>query len=421
MMATAISRRADDDNGIMRRALRATAYLLGGGVTAVAAAGAMLALAVAGALCLVLVGVPLLAATIRAVRSLAAIERRRAGRLLGDAVPQLHAEPSGSSPAKLRTLARDPATWRDLLWLVLHAMAGTSLALCCLTVWLCAITAPVVTLAWWVPDGASIDFFVTIDNWTRVLAVPLPVAAGSTALLLWAGPVIAAAQAKAYRAMLAPSARDRLTARVEHLSTTRAAALDAHAAELRRIERDLHDGMQARLVAVAIQLGLAQRQRETDPDIANQLVQRAHTGIEQTLTALREVVRNIYPPILADRGLAEAVRTLAAESPVPVRMSIGALVRPPAAVESAAYFVAAEALTNAVKHSGATEITLTLDHSGNQLVVEVTDNGHGAADPSNGTGLAGVADRAAALDGTMTLHSPTGGPTTLRVELPCAS
>jgi signal transduction histidine kinase len=380
----------------------------------------MLALAVAGALCLVLIGVPLLAATIRAVRSLAAVERRRAGRLLGDAVPQRYAEPSGSSRAQLRTLARDPAAWRDLLWLVLHAVAGTSLALCCLTVWLCAITAPV-TLAWWVPDGASIDFFVTIDSWTRVLAVPLPVAAGSAALLLWAGPVIAAAQAKAYRAMLAPSARDRLTARVEQLSTTRAAALDAHAAELRRIERDLHDGMQARLVAVAIQLGLAQRQRDTDPDIANQLVERAHTGVEQTLTALREVVRTIYPPILADRGMAEAVRTLAAESPVPVRMSIGTLVRPPAAVESAAYFVAAEALTNVVKHSGATEITLILDQEGNRLVVDVTDNGRGAADPSNGTGLAGIADRAAALDGTLTLHSPTGGPTTLRVELPCAS
>lgn len=421
MMATATSRRDDDDNGIMRRALPATAYLLRGGVTAVAAAGAMLALAVAGALCLVLIGVPLLAATIRAVRSLAAVEQRRAGRLLGGAVPQRYAEPSGSSLAQLRTLARDPATWRDLLWLVLHAVAGTSLTVCCLTVWLCAITAPVVALAWWVPDGASIDFFVTIDSWTRVLAVPLPVAAGSAALLLWAGPVFAVAQAKAYRAMLAPSARDRLTARVEQLSTTRAAALDAHAAELRRIERDLHDGMQARLVAVAIQLGLAQRQRDTDPDTANQLVERAHTGVEQTLTALREVVRNIYPPILADRGLAEAVRTLAAESPVPVRMSIGTLVRPPAAVESAAYFVAAEALTNVVKHSGATEITLTLDQSGDRLVVEVTDNGRGAADPSNGTGLAGVADRAAALDGTMTLHSPTGGPTTLRVELPCAS
>jgi signal transduction histidine kinase len=409
------------DNEIMRRAGQATAYLLGGGATAVAAAGAALALVVAGLLSLVLVGVPLLPVVVRGIRSLAAVERRRAGRLLGGVVPQRYAQPSGSSFAQLRTLARDPATWRDLVWLVLHAVAGTALAICSLALWLSLIAAPLVMLVWWVPDGAPVDFFVSIDSWTRALTVPPLAAAGSVALLVWAWPVVAAALARSYRALLAPSAHDRLAARVEQLSATRAAALDAHAAELRRIERDLHDGMQARLVAVAIQLGLAQRQRDTDPDTANALVERAHAGVEQTLTALREVVRSIYPPILADRGLAEAVRTLAAESPVPVRTSIGALVRPPAAVESAAYFVAAEALTNVAKHSGATEATLTLDQGGDRLVVEVTDNGRGGADPSGGTGLAGVADRAAALDGRITLHSPSGGPTTLRVELPCAS
>jgi signal transduction histidine kinase len=153
-----------------------------------------------------------------------------------------------------------------------------------------------------------IDFFVTIDSWTRALAVPLPVAAVATALLLRAGPMVAAARARAYRAPLVPSARERLTARVERLSVTRAAALDAHAAELRRIERDQHDGMQARLVAVAIQLGLAQKQRGTNPDTADRLVERAHAGVEQTLTALRDVVRGIYPrcPRLP-RGTAQAL------------------------------------------------------------------------------------------------------------------
>ncbi|GIJ57083.1 sensor histidine kinase [Virgisporangium aurantiacum] len=406
---------------VPRRVRRATAYLLRGGVTGVAAAGTVLALVAAGVLCLALVGVPLLVDVLRGVRALAAAERRRAGRLLGGVVPQRYAEASGSSFARLRTLVGDPATWRDLRWLVLHAVAGPPLAVCWLAVLLCAITGPLVMLLWWVPDGPPIVFFVPVDSWARALAVPLPVAAGSAALLIVAGPVVATAQATAYRALLAPSARDRLAARVELLSTTRAAALDAHAAELRRIERDLHDGMQARLVAVAIQLGLAQRQRDTDPDTANELVERAHAGVEHALTALREVVRSIYPPILADRGLAEAVRALADESPVPVRTSIGALVRPPAAVESAAYFVAAEALTNVVKHSGATEVTLTLDQGGDRLVLEVTDNGRGGADPAAGTGLGGMADRAAALDGRMTLRSPSGGPTTLRVELPCAS
>ena len=405
----------------MRRAGRATAYLLRAGVTSVAASAALAALLVAGVLCLVVVGVPLLADVLRGVRSLAAVERRRAGRLLGGVVPQRYREPSGSSFAQLRTLIGDPATWRDLAWLVLHAGTGTSLAVCWLVLWLCAITAPIVTLVWWMPSGAPIDFFVAIDSWPRALTVPPLVAAGSVALLVGTGPVVARTQARLYRAVLAPSSHDHLAARVEQLSATRAAALDAHAAELRRIERDLHDGMQARLVAVAIQLGLAQRQRGTDPGTADELVERAHAGVEQTLTALRDVVRSIYPPILADRGLAEAVRTLAAECPVPVQTSIGELVRPPAAVESAAYFVAAEALTNVVKHSGATEVSLILDQGGDRLVVEVTDNGRGGADPSGGTGLAGVAGRAAALDGRMTLKSPAGGPTTLRVELPCAS
>ncbi|GGK78465.1 histidine kinase [Mangrovihabitans endophyticus] len=385
------------------------------------AAGAMLALVSAVVLCSVLIGVPLLVAMLRAVRSLAAAQRRRTGRLVGGVVPQRYATASGTPFAQLRTLMRDPTTRRDLAWVLLHMVVGPALSLCWLALLLCSVLAPIVTLLWWAPDGAPIDFFVTIDGWARALAVPLPLAVGSATLLIWAGPVVASAQARAYRALLTPSARDQLAARIQHLSTTRAAALDAHAAELRRIERDLHDGMQARLVSVAIQLGLAQQQRDTDQNTANQLVEKAHTGVEQTLTALREIVRSIYPPILADRGLAEAVRTLAAESPLMVHTKIGALIRPPAAVESAAYFIAAEALTNVVKHGDATEITLALDQGGDQLVIEVIDNGRGGADPSAGTGLAGIADRVAALDGRTTLHSPPGGPTTLRAELPCAS
>jgi signal transduction histidine kinase len=407
--------------GLARRAARSTGHLLRGGGTAVAAAGVLLALLVSAALCPVLVGVPLLADTLRAVRSLAAAERHRAGRLLGEPVPQPPTDLPSTSWAQLRGLGRDRAIWRELGWLTLHAVTGLPLALCWLAVLLCAAASPVVTLAWWVPDAGPIDYFAPIDSWTRALTVPLPIAAGSAALLAWVGPVVARAQATAYRALLAPSARDRLTARVEELSVTRAAALDAHAAELRRIERDLHDGMQARLVAVAIQVGLAQRQRHTDSDAVDLLLERAHTGIEQTLTALRDVVRGIYPPILADRGLAEAVRTLAAECPVAVRASIGAVIRPPAAVESAAYFITAEVLTNVVRHSGATAVTLFLDQAADRLVLEVTDNGRGGADPSAGTGLTGVAGRAAALDGRFTVHSPVGGPTTVRAELPCGS
>jgi signal transduction histidine kinase len=406
------------DNGAVRRA---TAYLLRGGATGLAGAGAVAALLLSVVLCPAVIGVPMLTGVLGGVRRLATAERRRAGRLLGGVVPQRYTEPTGSPLARLRTLTRDPATWRDLRWLSLHALTGPPLAAGCLALWACALAAPLVPLVWWLPADAHVDFFVAIDSWGRALTVPPMIAVGALVLLVRGGPVAAAAQARLAGALLAPSAYERLAERVDLLSATRAAALDAHAAELRRIERDLHDGMQARLVAVAIRLGVAQRQRDTDPAAANALIEQAHAGVEQALTALREAVRSIYPPILADRGLAEAVRTLAAETPMPVRTEIGALVRPPAAVESAAYFVAAEALTNAVKHSGATEITLTLDQGGDRLVLEVTDNGRGGADPSAGTGLAGAADRAAALDGRMTLRSPAGGPTTLRVELPCAS
>lgn len=406
----------------MRRAEKATAYLSLGGVTAVAAAGAVLAVVAAGLLCLTLIGIPLLPKAARAVRSLATAERRRSGRLLGSTLPQPYPELSGSSTTQLRTLLHDPATWRDLLWLATHATAGMLLGISWLALCLCVVAAPLVMLIWWTqPPDTPVTFFVAIDSWPRALTIPPLIAAGASTLLIGAGPPIATAQATLYRSLLAPSTRDRLAARVQQLSLTRAAALNSHAAELRRIERDLHDGMQARLVTVAIQLGIAQRQRHHDPDNADQLIERAHTGVEETLAALRDVVRTIYPPILADRGLTEAVRTLAAQCPIPVRTSIGTLKRPPAAVESAAYFLVAEALTNIVKHSHATQATLTLDRHGDWITVQVTDNGQGGADPRSGTGLTGMAHRAAALDGKMTLDSPPGGPTTLHVGLPCAS
>jgi signal transduction histidine kinase len=410
------------DNVGMRRAGRAMAYILGGGVTAVAGYAVLVGLVVAAASSLVLVGVPFLPDVVRVVRSLASAERHRSARLLGGTIPAPYAELSGSSFAQVRTLLRDPLTYRDGAWLAVHAVLGTGLALCWLMLCLAAVAGPVTMLIWWtLPADAPVSYVVPIDGWSRALTVPPLVTAGALVLLRWGGPVIAAAQARLYRALLAPSARNRLAARVELLSATRAGALDAHAAELRRIERDLHDGMQARLVSVAIQLGLAQRQRLTDPHTADRLIERAHAGVEQTLAGLREVVRSIYPPILADRGLADAVLTLAAECSVPVRTSIGSIARPPAAVETAAYFVVAEALTNIVKHSDATEATLSLDQAGDRIVVEVTDNGRGGADPGGGTGLTGVGHRAAALDGRMTLDSPPGGPTTLRVELPCGS
>ena len=202
---------------------------------------------------------------------------------------------------------------------------------------------------------------------------------------------------------------------------TRAEALEAHGAELRRIERDLHDGTQAQLVTAALRLGLADRRFPTDPDGARALMLEARAGMEQALTELRAVIRGIYPPILSDRGLAGAVRALAAGRPMPVAVDIPQPQRRcPAAVEAAAYFVVAEALTNVAKHSGAAHASVSLRHTGPYLEIVVRDDGRGGADPTRGSGLAGIRRRVAALDGATRIDSKDDGTgTTLQVQLPC--
>ena len=208
-----------------------------------------------------------------------------------------------------------------------------------------------------------------------------------------------------------------LERRIEVLTTTRAGAVDAQERELRRIERDLHDGAQARLVALGMSLGMAEQKLATDPETARSLLAEAREGTREALEELRDLARGIHPPILADRGLGAAVAALAARSPVRVDVSVEGE-RPSPAVESAAYFVAAEALANAGKHAEATRVDVRIMRSQGRLVVEVTDDGRGGADPS-GTGLSGLRRRVEALDGTLQVVSPQDGPTTVRAEMPC--
>jgi signal transduction histidine kinase len=206
--------------------------------------------------------------------------------------------------------------------------------------------------------------------------------------------------------------------RIRHLETTRAGAIDVQEAELRRIERDLHDGAQARLVALGMSLGMAEEKLRTDPDGALVLLAEARSGARAALEELRDLARGIHPPILTDRGLEAAITALAAHSPVPVAVVVGVPKRPAAAVETAAYFVVAEALTNAIKYAAAERIEVRIWRSNGTLVAEVEDDGFGGADPQ-GEGLTGLHQRVAALDGTFTIESPTGGPTRVRAELPC--
>ncbi|WP_259316467.1 sensor histidine kinase [Kitasatospora xanthocidica] len=308
----------------------------------------------------------------------------------------------------VRWLWTDPATWRDVLWVLADPLVGGGIA-----------AAPVLLV------GAGLY---------GVVQAPLPYDlpfGGPVALLLGLlGPVsIAAGLALARpalrlhgrwtRALLGPTERSRLARRVEQLTEIRLDATEAQAAELRRIERDLHDGAQARLVAVSLRLGAVAALVDRDPGQAKQVATDAQENVTQALQELRDLVRGIHPPVLAERGLAEGVRALALDVPLKVEVRAELPGRAEAPVESAVYFAVSEALTNAVKHGEARHATVHLTHAAGLLRAEVTDDGRGGADPDGGSGLRGIRRRLAAFDGTLTLTSPPGGPTRLIMELPC--
>ncbi|MGW8763985.1 sensor histidine kinase [Streptomyces sp. NPDC055815] len=333
--------------------------------------------------------------------------RRRAGALLGRAV-----EPG---PRPLR---------RDLAWLVVQVATGLpagAVALLCLGNLLLTL---VVAVGWWAfpasdpPRLLLLD--VRVDGWVPALTanlVQLLLLAAFAALAL---PPLARVHARCCLAVLAPSPAERLAARVTELTRTRADVLRAHGAELRRIERDLHDGTQARLVAIAMRLAVAGETLPGDPDAAAALVRQARAETEEAMTELRSVIRTIYPPVLADQGLVGALGTLGTRAGVPTRIGVGELGEVPAAVEAVAYFAVTEALANIARHSRATRASVDVNRDGTLLCAEITDDGTGGADASRGSGLDGIRRRAAALDGTMRISSPPGGPTVVTVELPCA-
>ena len=209
--------------------------------------------------------------------------------------------------------------------------------------------------------------------------------------------------------------------RVAELTDRRARVVDAVEIDRRRLERDLHDGAQQRLVALAMDLGRAQDKFDTDPDAARALVADAHREAKQALVELRDLARGLHPAVLTDRGLDAALSGVAARSPVPVKLDVDVAERPSATIEGIAYFVVCEALTNVAKHASAHRAVVTVARRGERLLVEITDDGHGGADASTGTGLAGLRDRVEGVDGWLHVSSPSGGPTTILVELPCAS
>ncbi|MGA5817604.1 sensor histidine kinase [Kitasatospora sp. NPDC094028] len=402
---------------------RCWAHLLAGGLSGVLLL-AVLALLLALGLLLSVVGVGLLVLLAAALAGIpaGAVERWRLRLVEPVPLPDPHRRlPGAGRRAVLRTRLRERATWRELA----HAgLAATVLAAASLGFTALLLLAGAFTVSPLVVWALAPETVMLIPG--QAVAGPLAAlpftAAGLAGLLLcaYAGALLTGAQVALARLLLGPR-EDDLGHQVVELTRSRARLADAFEAERRRIERDLHDGAQQQLVALSMTLGLAEYRLSGSGDArAVELVTRARGEARRALEQLRDLVRGIHPQVLTDHGLAAAVAEVAQRHPIPVTADIDLPGRLPTPVETTAYFTVTEALTNAAKHSGATAITVHGRVEAGRLVVRVTDDGRGGADPSAGAGLAGLADRVALLRGRLMVTSPTGGPTTLRLEVPCS-
>ena len=359
-----------------------------------------------------------------ATRRLAMTTRRLSARWCGVPVPSAYRpQPAGLGwpdyQRRMSWLLSDVGTWRDLGWLAVNASAGLVLLAVPLTlvgVGVIAFTIPALGTAFY-----GLQHLVPPSSFAgNTPLVPFIIGLAFTALGLWTAPLLLRGYGGLARLVLAPSGHAELERRVRHLDQTRRETLDTGAAELRRIERDLHDGAQARLVAMGLTLDAAGRLIDTDPAAARALLIEARDASAKALSELRDLVRGIHPPVLADRGLAEAIRALALDSPLRVQVTGQLDGRVPAPVESAAYFAVSELLANVVKHAGAQRAEVDVRHSSGALRISVSDDGAGGADPRRGTGLQGVGRRLSAFDGVLVVSSPAGGPTMITMEVPCA-
>lgn len=366
----------------------------------------------------VIVALAASAALALAVRvPLSAAERHRHWSLLGAEIAR---PPPAAGPTPLRRLLaslRSEATWRQLAY---HLVVGPALAmggLLTLAAWGAGgVLAAAYAYPYLLPRASALQSVgpKTLTALTLAGAMLLLIAPGVAGLVTWL-------DRRAGRALLGPSRSAELAVRVQSLARSRAGVVDAADAERRRIERDLHDGAQQRLVSLAMNLGLARATLTDLPEPALRVIADAHEEAKAALTELRDLVRGLHPAVLEDRGLDAALSGVAARAPLPVRLSVEIGRRASPVTEAVAYFVVSECLANVARHARATCAEVCVRRSGNVLTVSVTDDGVGGADPAAGTGLASLAQRASSVDGSLVVDSPAGGPTTIRVELPCAS
>jgi signal transduction histidine kinase len=388
-------------------------------------------LSVGISLIIVVAGIFIVAATLLFARWCgAAFRAKLSGVLLVDVPGRPKPQPAGGIWAGTWALLRSPAAWKDLLHGVLMLVLGPLWFSLVTATWSAAVATLTFPLyASQIPDGPAVEWDLLGFSYdVRGLSGRILQGILGVALLFvasWVAGLTARADVGLTRALLGPNEAELLRAQVDTLRTTRAAVVDAADAERRRIERDLHDGVQPQLVSLAMNLGLAQRRLDDDPEGAAELMRQAHEESKRAITELRNVIRGVHPAVLTERGLDPALSALAARSPVAVTVTVDSTVstfRPGATVEAVAYFVVAEALTNVARHSGATQALVDVRFTApDRMLVSVSDDGAGGAVATPGSGLAGLADRVAAVDGTFAVVSPPGGGTIVTAELPCAS
>ncbi|WP_328720215.1 sensor domain-containing protein [Streptomyces sp. NBC_00247] len=399
---------------------RAVLYLLTGVPLGAAVLVTLTLLAVAGGvLSVVLVGLPLLLVLALAGIPLAALERYRLRLVHPGPLPSAHRPPDEPGLSSwLRTRLQERSTWRELayaLFLGLLLWPVEALAVACVLLIPAGLVAVLPQMIAGGTGGARLLKLWTVESWPAAWAL---LVAGLLLLPPLAYPLgaLAAGRAALTRRLLCPPDSG-LAERVDELDRSRMRLVHAFEAERRRIERDLHDGAQQRLVALSMTLGLAGLERPAEP-VAG-LLAKARVQADEALTEIRELIRGIHPQVLTDRGLGAAVEDVADRSVVPVDVTLDVPDRLPEAVETAAYFAVCEALTNAARHSGASRVTVNGQCRDGELSVEVRDDGTGGADIDAGTGLQGVADRLSVVDGLLLVSSPPGGPTVFRLRVPC--
>jgi signal transduction histidine kinase len=371
--------------------------------------------AVGSATLVIGVGIPILAALFALVIWGAQLERQRLRAFLGIEIqsPYRGFPDSGRPWKRAWALLRNPQLWRDMCYLLLLLPLGI-LGLVVIVFPVQFVIAPVV----FVLAGEGEVTFWNISNFFEALVAMV---VGLILILPFSMLVnlVALLHGGVARRFLATSTEEVLTERVEELTESRSAVMRAMHLERRRIERDLHDGAQQRLVSLAMELGLAREKMQTDPEAAMKLLEASHEDSKLVLAELRDLVRGIHPAVLTDRGLDAAISAIAGRTPIPVEVDVNLKGRLPDEVEGTAYFVVVESLTNVARHSGASRAKVSISRKGNWLQLEISDNGTGGADPGEGSGIRGLRDRIHALDGRFAIDSPRGKGTSIKVEIPC--